>query len=141
MVPLRAYSPLMTTWRWAGVSSLRAIRYPRLIGPGGSSAWMTYPCGRSPASMCGRVIAIKYPSDEMLETLAMFSDVLPPTLTHCASGKVFISPNRLPLVVSLLLRLGRPGQRRRSGSRKQPRTVYVIHNAFDPLAYHVEPDG
>jgi hypothetical protein len=88
-----------------------------------------------------KVIAIKYPSDEMLETLAMFSDVLPPTLTHCASGKVFISPNRLPLVVSLLLRLGRPGQRRRSGSRKQPRTVYVIHNAFDPLAYHVEPDG
>src|SRR5262249_52702972 len=37
--------------------------------------------------------------------------------------------------------LKRPGQRHRCGGRKQPRTVYVIHNAFDPLAYHVEPDG
>ena len=76
-----------------------------------------------------------------LETLAMFSGVQPPSLTQGASGGVFQSPNRLPIVVSLLPRLGRPGQRHRSGGRKQPRTVYVIHNAFDPLTYYVEPDG
>ena len=28
-----------------------------------------------------------------------------------------------------------------SCGRKHPRTVYVVDNAFDPLADHLEPDG
>jgi hypothetical protein len=39
------------------------------------------------------------------------------------------------------LRLGRPSQRDGSCCRNHPRTVSVIHDAFDPLADHVEPDG